>query len=72
MTKFIVKTVLDNIRRHRKEFTYNEKIQSIHWSDDPGDIAMEERFRAMEYRQAEHKLRKHKLKYPHKYVRTIT
>ena len=64
MTKFVVKTVLNNVIQDKKgDFTYSEKLRSIKWAD-PGDIAMKEKFDLMNREIAEKKLKKHKLKNP--------
>ena len=68
MTKFVVKTVLNNIQKDEKgEFTYSQKLRSIKWTD-PGDIAMKEKFDKMDKEIAEEKLKKHKLKFPEKHL----
>ena len=64
MTKFVVKTVLNNVIQDKKgDFTYSEKLRSIKWTD-PGDIAMKEKFDLMNREIAEKNLKKHKLKNP--------
>ena len=68
MTKFVVKTEVNNVIQDKDgEFTYSQKLKSIKWCIDQGDVAMKALFDKMEKKVAEEKLAKHKKKYPEKY-----